>query len=136
VLAPLLWRLCVSFLDDKVAALDPELAKSLADLAAGKHEEAGRTADVISEVVNRDLTGELFWSFEPMVPGPYAIEALRRDRTRAREVLEKLVAKYPGLDQSIDEVYFGCANQAGEDNRNVARMALLLAGLRLLATVN
>jgi 3-oxoadipyl-CoA thiolase len=29
----------------------------------------------------------------------------------------------------IDEVYFGCANQAGEDNRNVARMALLLAGL-------
>jgi 3-oxoadipyl-CoA thiolase len=30
---------------------------------------------------------------------------------------------------AIDEVYFGCANQAGEDNRNVARMALLLAGL-------
>ena len=32
----------------------------------------------------------------------------------------------PGL---IEEVYFGCANQAGEDNRNVARMATLLAGL-------
>src|SRR3990172_10139814 len=30
---------------------------------------------------------------------------------------------------SIDDVYFGCANQAGEDNRNVARMAALLAGL-------
>src|SRR6476469_97385 len=30
---------------------------------------------------------------------------------------------------ALDEVYFGCANQAGEDNRNVARMALLLAGL-------
>ena len=30
---------------------------------------------------------------------------------------------------SIDEVIFGCANQAGEDNRNVARMATLLAGL-------
>src|SRR5260221_5540826 len=29
----------------------------------------------------------------------------------------------------VDGVYFGCANQAGEDNRNVARMALLLAGL-------
>ena len=29
----------------------------------------------------------------------------------------------------IEDVYFGCANQAGEDNRNVARMALLLAGL-------
>ena len=31
--------------------------------------------------------------------------------------------------ESVDEVFFGCANQAGEDNRNVARMALLLAGL-------
>ena len=31
--------------------------------------------------------------------------------------------------RSIDDVYFGCANQAGEDNRNVARMAVLLAGL-------
>src|SRR5487761_395533 len=31
--------------------------------------------------------------------------------------------------ESVDEVIFGCANQAGEDNRNVARMALLLAGL-------
>src|SRR3954465_579093 len=30
---------------------------------------------------------------------------------------------------AIDEVFFGCANQAGEDNRNVARMAALLAGL-------
>ena len=35
-----------------------------------------------------------------------------------------------GIDpQLIEEVYFGCANQAGEDNRNVARMAALLAGL-------
>jgi len=35
-----------------------------------------------------------------------------------------------GVDPaSVDDVYFGCANQAGEDNRNVARMALLLAGL-------
>ena len=33
------------------------------------------------------------------------------------------------LAERIDDVYFGCANQAGEDNRNVARMALLLAGL-------
>src|SRR5713226_343087 len=30
---------------------------------------------------------------------------------------------------SVDEIFFGCANQAGEDNRNVARMALLLAGI-------
>src|SRR5467141_4280884 len=41
-----------------------------------------------------------------------------------------LMARHPKLDWSeVDEVYFGCANQAGEDNRNVARMALLLAGL-------
>jgi 3-oxoadipyl-CoA thiolase len=40
------------------------------------------------------------------------------------------MARHPKLDWSeVDEVYFGCANQAGEDNRNVARMALLLAGL-------
>ena len=36
----------------------------------------------------------------------------------------------PGLDPArIDDVYWGAANQAGEDNRNVARMAALLAGL-------
>ncbi|MBR1217081.1 3-oxoadipyl-CoA thiolase [Bradyrhizobium sp. U87765 SZCCT0131] len=44
--------------------------------------------------------------------------------------IKALMAKHPNLDWAqIDEVYFGCANQAGEDNRNVARMALLLAGL-------
>src|SRR5271163_4152698 len=44
--------------------------------------------------------------------------------------IKALMAKHPDLDWSeVDEVYFGCANQAGEDNRNVARMALLLAGL-------
>jgi 3-oxoadipyl-CoA thiolase len=44
--------------------------------------------------------------------------------------IKALMAKHPKLDwSSVDEVYFGCANQAGEDNRNVARMALLLAGL-------
>lgn len=43
--------------------------------------------------------------------------------------LKALAARNPGLDLSaIDEVIFGCANQAGEDNRNVARMSLLLAG--------
>src|SRR5579863_6908073 len=41
-----------------------------------------------------------------------------------------LVARNPSVDWSaLDDVIFGCANQAGEDNRNVARMALLLAGL-------
>lgn len=44
--------------------------------------------------------------------------------------LKALKARYEGLDwEALDEVIFGCANQAGEDNRNVARMSLLLAGL-------
>src|SRR5205809_2425445 len=44
--------------------------------------------------------------------------------------IKALMARHPKLDWSaVDEVYFGCANQAGEDNRNVARMPLLLAGL-------
>lgn len=45
-------------------------------------------------------------------------------------VIQKLIERQPALKlDSIDDVIFGCANQAGEDNRNVARMALLLAGL-------
>ncbi len=48
----------------------------------------------------------------------------------AAQVLRSLLARHPGLDASrIDDVMLGCANQAGEDNRNVARMAALLAGL-------
>lgn len=44
--------------------------------------------------------------------------------------LKALLDRHPNLDWSaIDDVIYGCANQAGEDNRNVARMALLLAGL-------
>ncbi|RWL43702.1 MAG: 3-oxoadipyl-CoA thiolase [Mesorhizobium sp.] len=44
--------------------------------------------------------------------------------------LRALVERNKGLDwAAIDDVVYGCANQAGEDNRNVARMALLLAGL-------
>ena len=44
--------------------------------------------------------------------------------------IKALLVRNPGLDPAaIDDVIFGCANQAGEDNRNVARMALLLAGL-------
>ena len=48
----------------------------------------------------------------------------------AAHVISALLARHPGLDPSaISDVVMGCANQAGEDNRNVARMALLLAGL-------
>ncbi|KAB7771385.1 3-oxoadipyl-CoA thiolase [Xanthomonas sp. LMG 12462] len=44
--------------------------------------------------------------------------------------LQALLARQPQLDPAqLDDVYLGCANQAGEDNRNVARMSLLLAGL-------
>ncbi|MGU9866865.1 3-oxoadipyl-CoA thiolase [Kluyvera ascorbata] len=44
--------------------------------------------------------------------------------------LKALLERNPGLEPArIDDVIYGCANQAGEDNRNVARMALLLAGL-------
>ncbi|MGV3631548.1 MAG: 3-oxoadipyl-CoA thiolase [Bacteroidota bacterium] len=55
-------------------------------------------------------------------------------------VLKALVEKFPSLDQSqIEDVILGCANQAGEDNRNVARMASILAGIPVSAggeTVN
>jgi 3-oxoadipyl-CoA thiolase len=48
----------------------------------------------------------------------------------AAHVIVKLLERYPQLDRAeITDVVFGCANQAGEDNRNVARMASLLAGL-------
>jgi acetyl-CoA acyltransferase len=58
----------------------------------------------------------------------------------AASVLKSLVEKFPNLDlQQIEDVILGCANQAGEDNRNVARMASLLAGIPIEAggeTVN
>ena len=44
--------------------------------------------------------------------------------------MRALLARNPGLDPTaLQEVFYGCANQSGEDNRNVARMSLLLAGL-------
>ncbi|GAA1541658.1 3-oxoadipyl-CoA thiolase [Kribbella lupini] len=58
-----------------------------------------------------------------------ALAAVRPDDLAAH-VLRSLLARHPSLDPaSIDDVVLGCANQAGEDNRNVARMAVLLAGL-------
>ncbi len=57
------------------------------------------------------------------------LAAVRAD-DMAAHVLRELMAKFPGVDPAqIGDVLLGCANQAGEDNRNVARMALLLAGL-------
>lgn len=55
-----------------------------------------------------------------------ALSSVRPDDLLAH-VLRDLAARNPGM--KVDEVMMGCANQAGEDNRNVARMAALLAGL-------
>ena len=58
-----------------------------------------------------------------------ALSAVRADDLAAVP-LAALLERHPGLDPlAIDDVALGCANQAGEDNRNVARMATLLAGL-------
>ena len=57
------------------------------------------------------------------------LSSVRPDNMLA-DILKALMVSAPGLDPSaIDDVIIGCANQAGEDNRNVARMAILLAGL-------
>ncbi len=58
-----------------------------------------------------------------------ALSSVRTDDLAAVP-LRALVERNPKADwDAVDDVFFGCANQAGEDNRNVARMALLLAGL-------
>ena len=68
-----------------------------------------------------------------------ALASIRADDL-ATLPIKALLRRHPDLDWSaIDDVIYGCANQAGEDNRNVARMAALLAGLPLTvpgATVN
>lgn len=58
-----------------------------------------------------------------------SLSAIRADDLAAH-VIRELAARQPGIaGTAYDDVLLGCANQAGEDNRNVARMALLLAGL-------
>jgi 3-oxoadipyl-CoA thiolase len=47
----------------------------------------------------------------------------------AAAAIRHLISRNADVSEAVDEVFLGCANQAGEDNRNVARMALLLAGL-------
>ncbi|MHB1432791.1 MAG: thiolase family protein [Streptosporangiaceae bacterium] len=68
-----------------------------------------------------------------------ALAQVRPDHLTA-DMIEALLRRNPWLDPaSIDDVYWGAANQAGEDNRNVARMGVLLAGLPVEvpgATVN
>lgn len=58
-----------------------------------------------------------------------ALAQVRTDDLAAIPI-QALIARHPNLDtKKIEDVILGCANQAGEDNRNIARMALLLAGL-------
>src|SRR6195256_3363395 len=58
-----------------------------------------------------------------------ALASIRTDDLAAIP-LKALVQRNPTVDwNAVDDVVYGCANQAGEDNRNVARMALLLSGL-------
>ena len=68
-----------------------------------------------------------------------ALSPVRADDLAALPIAA-LMARNPGVDwAALDDVVYGCANQAGEDNRNVARMALLLAGIPIevpAATVN
>src|SRR5882757_2565560 len=68
-----------------------------------------------------------------------ALASVRADDLAALPIAA-LAARNPSLElAAIDEVLLGCANQAGEDNRNVARMAVLLAGLPVSvpgATIN
>jgi 3-oxoadipyl-CoA thiolase len=57
------------------------------------------------------------------------LAAMRCDDLAGAPIMS-LMSRYPSVDWgAVDEVVLGCANQAGEDNRNVARMALLLSGL-------
>jgi 3-oxoadipyl-CoA thiolase len=78
------------------------------------------------------MTGEAFICDAVRTPiGRYAgaLSGVRADDLAAVPI-EALMARHPGLDwKRLDDVILGCANQAGEDNRNVARMASLLAGL-------
>ncbi|MEM7693582.1 MAG: 3-oxoadipyl-CoA thiolase [Pseudomonadota bacterium] len=58
-----------------------------------------------------------------------ALSSVRADDLAATPI-KALMARHPNVDfAAVDEVILGCANQAGEDNRNVARMAVLLSGL-------
>src|SRR3954471_23968496 len=79
----------------------------------------------------------------PMTDPVYILDAVRTPAGRhggalagvrpddlAAHVLEHLVRRSPSLDPAaVDDVYFGNGNGAGEENRNVARMAILLAGM-------
>ena len=87
------------------------------------------------------MTACLYLRCDPHSFGRYggALASVRPDDLAA-VAIKALVARNPGVRwEELDDAILGCANQAGEDNRNVARMATLLAGLPIEvpgATVN
>ena len=100
----------------------------LASASAGRR--GGRTRD-------RDSIGAMMQRSLHLRRGPHALRPLRRrarqrcaPTTSAPMPIKALMERNAGVDwAAVDDVVYGCANQAGEDNRNVGRMALLLAGL-------
>jgi 3-oxoadipyl-CoA thiolase len=78
--------------------------------------EETRTPVIVAAV--RTPIGRLRGSLAPVRPDDLAAHVVR-----------SLVERHPAAVEQLEDVYFGAANQAGEDNRNVARMAALLAGL-------
>ncbi|MCG2586243.1 3-oxoadipyl-CoA thiolase [Massilia sp. TS11] len=65
-----------------------------------------------------------------------ALAGVRADDLAAMPIAA-LMARNTGVDwEALDDIHFGCANQAGEDNRNVGRMAALLAGLPMTVPAN
>ena len=77
------------------------------------------------------MTDEVFICDDVRTPiGRYggALARVRTDDLAALPIRE-LARRHPGLAAAVEDVFYGAANQAGEDNRNVARMAALLAGL-------
>ena len=85
----------------------------------------------MSDVINQTINEAYICDAVRTPIGRYggALSSLRADDLGALP-LAALIRRNPTVDwQALDDLLYGCANQAGEDNRNVARMSLLLAGL-------
>jgi hypothetical protein len=100
----------------------------------------GPVADLVVpeiEAVRRTIRDRsLYLRLYPHAHRPLRRFALLRPRRRSRRrAAEGADGANAGIDwEAVDDVIFGCANQAGEDNRNVARMSALLAGLPVSVT--
>src|SRR5262249_23086678 len=95
------------------------------------HAPPARTATQHKETTMSELRDVFICDAVRTPIGRYggALAKVRTDDLAAVPI-KALVTRHPNVDWSaLDEVVLGCANQAGEDNRNVARMALLLAGI-------